>query len=129
MSACDWLTLDNYNPKDAEHVRLVEKIKPLLAAFCTPSRAEYLHAFTQAGFKILKAEVPSPTETDDVNIDKASKEFTVISKLIHVLVKLRIIPKHFETLLGQFKDVDSFIEVDRRGLATTTYHIVGEKVG
>ncbi len=127
MSSCDWATLDNYNPKDAEHVRLVEKIKPLLGAVSTPSKEEYLTAFKQAEFKILKAEVPSPTKTDDVNIDKASKEFTLINKLINFLVKVRIIPKHFQTLFEQFQDVDAFIEVDRRGLATTNYHIVAEK--
>lgn len=128
VSSCDWATLDNYNPKDPEHVRLVEKIKPLLGAIGTPSKEEYLAAFNQAGFKILKAEVPSPTKTDDVNIDKASKEFTFIHKLVNFLVKVRILPKHFKTLLEQFQNVDSFIEVDRRGLATTNYHIVAEKV-
>lgn len=127
MSSCDWATLDNYNPKDAEHVKLVEKIKPLLGAIGTPSKEEYLAAFKQAGFKILKAEVPSPTKTDDVNIEKASNEYTFIFKLVNFLVKVRIIPKHFKTLIDQLHGADSFREVDRRGLATTNYHIVAEK--
>lgn len=129
MSSCDWATLDNYNSKDAEHVMLVEKIKPLLGAVGTPSKEEYLNAFREAGFKILKAEVPSATKTDDVNIEKASKEFTMINGLVNFLVKVRILPKHFKILLEQLsQNVDSFIEVDRRGLATTNLHIVAEKV-
>lgn len=129
MSSCDWSTLDNYNPHDAEHVRLVGKIKPLLGAIGTPSKEEYLDAFKQAGFKILKAEVPSATKTDDVNIEKASKEFGFIHGLVNFLVKMRILPKHFKILLEQLsQNVDSFVEVDRRGLATTNYHIVAEKV-
>ncbi len=129
VSSCDWATLDNYNPNDPEHVEIVEKIKPLLGAIGTPSKAEYLEAFRQAGFRIVLAEVPSVRKTDDLNIEKASKEFTMIHKLINFLVKLRIVPKHFKTLLEQLTpNVDTFIEVDRRGLATTNLHIVAEKV-
>ncbi|MBM3191511.1 MAG: methyltransferase domain-containing protein [Chlamydiae bacterium] len=129
MSSCDWATLDNYDPHNREHVNLVERIKPLLGAVGTPSKEEYLEAFRQAGFKILKAEVPSATKTDDVNIEKASKEFTLIHKLVNFLVKVRLLPRHFKILLEQInQNVDAFIEVDRRGLATTNYHIVAEKV-
>ncbi len=129
VSSLDWTTLDKYNPHDPEHVSIVESIKPLLGAVGTPSKEEYLGAFRQAGFKIIKAEVPSPTKTDDVNIEKASKEFTVIHKVVNFLVKLHILPKHFKTLLEQLSlNVDAFIEVDQRGLATTNYHIIGEKI-
>jgi hypothetical protein len=85
--------------------------------------------FKEAGFKIIKAEEPSATKTDTVNIEKASQEFGFIHKTINFLVKVRILPKHFITLLEQLsQNVDAFIEVDRRGLATTNYHIVAEKV-
>ena len=128
VSSCDWATLDDYDPKNAEHVKLVNQIKPLLGAIGTPSSKEYIDAFKEAGFKIIKAEVPSVVATDVQNIDKASKEFGMIHSFINLFVKLRIFPKHFTTLLNQLsKNVDTFKEVDERKLATTNFHIVAEK--
>ncbi len=129
VSSCDWSTLDKYDPTNKEHVIMVEKIKPLLGAIGTPSKAEYIKAFEDAGFRVIKAEVPSVNKTDDLNIEKASKEFGFIHKVINVLVKVKILPKHFKTLLEQLsRNVDTFIEVDRMGLATTNLHIVAEKI-
>lgn len=128
MSSCDWAVLDNYDAKNAEHVKLVNSIKPLVGAVGTPSSKEYIDAFKQAGFKIIKAEVPSAVSTDAENIDKASKEYGLIHGFINFFVKARIFPKHFKTLLEQLSaNVDKLIEVDRRGLATTNFHIVAEK--
>lgn len=128
VSSTDWLTLDGYDPNNKEHVQLVQKIKPLLGAVGTPSKAEYESAFREAGFKLVKSECASSHKHgDEINIDKASKEFTFIHKLVNVLVKLRILPKHFCTLLEQLKDADVFSEVERRRLGTTNYHIIGEK--
>jgi sterol 24-C-methyltransferase len=129
VSSCDWLTLDAYDPNNKEHVYIVNRIKPLLGAIGTPSKAEYLDAFQQAGFKIIKAEAAATRgKTDELNIEKASKEFTVIHKIVNGLVKVRILPRHFKTILEQLKDAEVFAEVERRKLATTNYHIVAEKV-
>lgn len=129
VSSCDWATLDEYNPSNPEHVQKVHCIKPLLGAVGTPTKEEFIDAFQKAGFKIIKAEVPSATKTDDINIDKASKEFGRIHSLIRVLVKIKILPKHFMTLLNQLcQHVDTFIEVDQRKLASSNFHIVAEKV-
>lgn len=128
VSSCDWATLDNYDPNNKEHVELVQKIKPLLGAVGTPSKDEYENAFRQAGFKIIKAEAAGGEKTDEINIDKASKEFAMIHRLVNFLVKLRILPKHFTLLLDQLKGAEFFQEVELRKLGTTNYHIVGEKV-
>lgn len=130
ISSCDWTTLDNYNPTNPEHVFLVNQIKALLGAIGTPTKEEYLDAFRKAGFKIIKAEVPSGTSTDVLNIDKASKDFTFVHNLINFFVKVRILPRHFKTLLDQVggHSVNAFMQVDKQQLATTNYHIVAEKI-
>ena len=127
VSSCDWATLDNYDPNNLEHVQIVQRIKPLLGAVGTPSKDEYIDAFKKGGFKIIKAEAAAGEKTDEINIDKASKEFALIHALVRFLVKIRLIPKHFNTLLEQLKDADLFKEVESRKLGTTNYHIVGEK--
>lgn len=128
ISCCDWVTLDNFDPKNKEHVRLVNETKIILGAVGTPSKDEYLDAFKQAGFTIIKAEVPSVEDTDVRNIDKASKEYRWIHRLVNFLVGVRLLPRHFQTLLNQLsRHVDSFMEVDRRKIGTTNYHIIAEK--
>jgi sterol 24-C-methyltransferase len=128
VSSCDWATLDNYDPNNKEHVELVQKIKPLLGAVGTPSKDEYEKAFRDAGFKIIKAEAAGGEKTDEINIEKASKEFALIHRLVNFLVKLRLLPKHFATLFEQLQGANFFQEVERRKLGTTNYHIIGEKV-
>ncbi len=128
ISGLDWMTLENYDSKNKEHVELINQIKPLLGAIGTPNKAGFKQDFLKAGFKIIVAETPSVDEIEGPLIEKASKHFTLVNKIITGLVKVKILPKHFKTLLDRLNhNADKFIEVDKMKLATTNYHLVAEK--
>jgi sterol 24-C-methyltransferase len=127
--AClDWVHLDKYDPKNPEHVDLMRRIKPLIGAIGTPSIKKYTSALEQAGFKVIINENASIDGLQAPLIDNADRFFTRVTKLIRGLVKVKILPQHFNTLFDRLtKDGQAFIKADRMRLVTTSHYIVAEK--
>lgn len=128
ISLLEWVRLPKYNENDPHHVELMKQTKPLIGAIGTPTPAEYETALREAGFKILVSEDPSIKNSQDPLITKADRYFVGIYPIIKILVKMRILPKHFTILFERLSQGgSSFIEAVNLGLMTSSYHIVAEK--
>jgi sterol 24-C-methyltransferase len=127
--AClDWVRL-NYDANNPEHVELMKRVKPLIGAIGTPSPKEYTDALERAGFRVTVSENVSVGGLQAPLIENADRFFTRVTKLIYFLVRWKVIPAHFKALFDRFvQDGQAFVEADRKGLLTTSYYIVAEKV-
>ena len=127
VACLDWVRL-KYDENDPEQVELMRRIKPLIGAIGTPSPEEYTDALRKAGFKVLISENASVGGFQAPLIEHADRFFTKVTKLIHFLVRWKILPVHFTALFNRLtQDGEAFVEADRRGLVTTSYYIVAEK--
>lgn len=127
LACLDWFCLDKYNPNNPEHVDLVRRIKPLIGAIGTPSVDQFVNAIRKAGFKILINENASIDGKQAPLIENAGSSYAFKGALFKALVRCKIIPRHIQELFDSFKNVDAFIEADRKGLATTSHYIIAEK--
>ncbi|MBX9744206.1 MAG: class I SAM-dependent methyltransferase [Chlamydiales bacterium] len=128
IACLDWVRLKNYCPDNQEHTRLMRQIKPLIGAIGTPSIEEYENAFKQAGFEVTISENASIDGLQAPLIEHADKFFTRMAKLIHFLVRWKLLPKHFKILFDRLtQDGQAFVEADRQRLVTTSYYIVAKK--
>lgn len=124
----DWVKLPKYNPNNPQHMHLMQRIKPLIGAIGTLSAEEYAAAFTKAGFTIETNENASIDGLQSPLIENADKFFTRVTKIIHSLVRFKLLPKHFKALFDRLtKDGEAFIEADRMRLVTTSHYIVAQK--
>jgi sterol 24-C-methyltransferase len=106
----------------------MRRVKPLIGAIGTLSPEEYTSFLKQAGFKILVDRNASVDGLTSALIDRADKFFTRLTGLVHFLVRYRVIPAHFKTLLDRLTmDGQAFVEADRKRLMTTSHYIIAEK--
>jgi sterol 24-C-methyltransferase len=128
IACLDWVSLDQYNPKNAKHVQLMKRIKPLIGAIGTHSVKEYVAMLQKAGFHILISENASIDGLQAPLIENADRFFTRVTRAIRFLVRWKLLPVHFKTLFDRLtKDGEAFVEADRLRLVTTSYYIVAEK--
>ncbi len=128
LACLDWVHLDQYDPKNAHHVDLMRRIKPLIGAIGTPSAERYVDLMKKAGFEIIISDNASIDGLQAPLIENADKFFTRMGNLIKLCVKCKILPKHFKILFDRLtKDGEAFVEADRLRLVTTSYYIVAEK--
>ncbi len=128
LSFLDWVKLDKYNPKNPQHLSLMNRVKPLIGAVDTPSAGELKTALEKVGFKVLVSKDASLGGHQADLIEKADKFYKRVQKLVHLLVKVRILPKHFAILFDRLtKDGDAFIEADRLGIITTSHQTIAQK--
>ena len=128
LSLLDWAALDAYDPKDPHHQELMRRIKPLIGAVGTPSPASLAADLSSAGFNVLRLNNASIDGLQSPLIEKADGYFRTTRFALLGLVRLGLLPKHFKTLFNRFtQDCDAFIEADRAGLITTSYHWLAEK--
>jgi sterol 24-C-methyltransferase len=124
----DWLKLSKYNPNNPHHANLMQRIKPLIGAIGTLSAEEYAESMKKAGFKVITNENASINGLQAPLIENADKFFTRVTKLIHFLVRFKLLPKHFKALFDRLtQDGAAFIEADRMRLVTTTHYFVAQK--
>ncbi|KAK7417274.1 hypothetical protein QQX98_004708 [Neonectria punicea] len=125
----DWVSLPAYNPEDPKHAGLMRRVKPLIGAVGTPTPASFEKALTDAGFIVTKSDNPSIDGLQAHLIDKVDIYFRSLRHVIHGLVKIRVLPRHFKTLIDRLcLDGQAFVEMDALRLITTTYRIVAEKL-
>lgn len=129
ISFLDWFQLPNYNPDDAHHVRILKETKALLGAVYTPKPEEYKVALESAGFEILFSGEASTDGGYQWPLVKNAEFFFEGAKvLIGFLVKIRVIPEHFKTLIDRLTEGgQSFVEADKLRLFTTSWQIIAQK--
>jgi sterol 24-C-methyltransferase len=128
FSYLDWVRLPGFNAANPHHVSSMNRTRAVIGAVDTPSPEEVCDAMKKAGFAILLSKDVSLEGGQGLLINSENDYFASVKKFIDVMVKVWLLPRHFGLLFDRLvKDVDAFIEVDRLGLATTSYQIVGWK--
>ena len=124
----DWVSLPQYDPSNPQHAQLMRRVKPLIGAVGTPTPAGFEKALRAAGFTVQRSDNPSIDGLQAPLIDKVDVYFRALRRLIHGLVRVRALPRHFRTLIDRFcLDGQAFVEMDNLRLITTTYRIVAQK--
>lgn len=125
FSWLDWTILDNYDPNNEVHKKLIAGTKVVIGGVLTEPISFWLTAMKNAGFNIIKNEVPN---VQYHLIESEVKYFTLFEKIISFLVKIYLLPKHFKFLLDRLNRYgEDFIAADKQRLCTTVYHIILEK--
>lgn len=128
FGSLEWVRLDQYDPKNTHHVDLMKRIKPLIGAIGTLSIDEAVKYLEEAGFEIVTNENASINGLQAPLIQKADKFFTRMTRLLKGLVRVKILPGHFETLFDRLtKDGQAFVEADQLGLVTTSHYMIARK--
>ena len=128
LSLLDWASLDAFDPTDPHHRDLMRKIKPVIGAVGTPTPQSLKEDLESAGFKVLRTNNASIDGLQSPLIESAEFYFRTIRYALKGLVMVGLLPAHLTTIFERFaQDGDAFIEADKGGLITTSYHWLAEK--
>lgn len=128
ISLLDWISLPAYEPTNPEHAELMRRVKPLIGAVGTPTKESLEEALTQSGFEIVLSENASIDGLQAPLIDTVDLYFRTLRQVILGLVKVRVLPRHFKTLINRLcLDGQAFVKMDNMRLATTSYSIIARK--
>ena len=106
----------------------MKQIKPLIGAIGNPTVGKYIKALEKAGFNVLINENASVDGLQAPLIKNADKFYTRLGKLLNLLVQIKILPKHFNTLFERLsRGGEAFVEADRLRLVSTSHYIVAQK--
>ncbi|GKT63057.1 S-adenosyl-methionine-sterol-C-methyltransferase [Colletotrichum tofieldiae] len=129
ISLLDWVSLPAYDATNPEHAELMRRTKPLIGAVGTPTPETFEKALTEAGFTVLTSDNASIGGLQAPLIDKADIYFRSLRQVILGLVKFRLLPPHFKTLINRLcLDGQAFVKMDTMRLVTTSYRIVAQKI-
>ncbi|KAF4876553.1 Sterol 24-C-methyltransferase [Colletotrichum siamense] len=128
ISLLDWVSLPAYDPTNAEHAELMRRTKPLIGAVGTPTPQTFEKALADAGFTVLRSDNASIDGVQAPLIDKADVYFRSLRQVILGLVKVRLLPPHFKTLINRLcLDGQAFVKMDTMRLVSTSYRIIAQK--
>ncbi|KAF4835564.1 Squalene methyltransferase 1 [Colletotrichum tropicale] len=127
ISLLDWVSLPAYDPTNAEHAELMRRTKPLIGAVGTPTPQTFEKALADAGFTVLRSDNASIDGLQAPLIDKADVYFRSLRQVILGLVKVRLLPPHFKTLINRLcLDGQAFVKMDTMRLVSTSYRIIAQ---
>jgi len=128
FSMLDWVSFDAYDPQNPEHDALMRRVKPLIGAVGTPTPKILEDALTDAGFSVVKSDNASLDGLQAPLIETVDTYFRTMRGVILALVKVRVLPPHFKTLINRLcLDGEAFVEMDYKRLITTSYRIIAQK--
>jgi sterol 24-C-methyltransferase len=129
ISLLDWASLPAYDPQNPEHAELMRRVKPLIGAVGTPTPKSFEKALTESGFAVLRSDNASIDGLQAPLIETVDLYFRTVRHIILGLVKVRILPQHFKTLINRLcLDGEAFVKMDTQRLATTSYRIIAQKL-
>ena len=128
FSMLDWVSFPAYDPDNEEHVALMRRVKPLIGAVGTPTPKLLEEALTDAGFTVERSDNASLDGLQAPLIETVDTYFRTMRQVILGLVKIRVLPPHFKTLINRLcLDGEAFVEMDYKRLITTSYRIIALK--
>ncbi|KAK2024114.1 methyltransferase domain-containing protein [Colletotrichum zoysiae] len=128
VSLLDWVSLPAYDAANPEHAELMRRVKPLIGAVGTPTPQTFESALAGAGFTVLVSDNASVGGLQAPLIDKADVYFRSLRQVILGLVKVRLLPPHFKTLINRLcLDGQAFVKMDTMRLVTTSYRIIAQR--
>jgi sterol 24-C-methyltransferase len=129
VAGLDWVVLDAYDPKNAQHSAMMSQVKAVIGAVGNPTVGQYADAMRKAGFKILVNENASIDGLQAPLIEQADKFYTRLGKLLKALCRCKILPAHFHTLFERLsRGGQEFVQADRMRLVSTSHYFLAEKV-
>lgn len=128
FSMLDWVSFPAYDPNNPEHCELMRRVKPLIGAVGTPTPALLEEALQEAGFTVVRSDNASLDGLQAPLIATVDTYFRTMRQVILALVKVRVLPPHFKTLINRLcLDGEAFVEMDNKRLITTSYRIIAQK--
>lgn len=128
FSMLDWVSFDAYDPNNPDHVALMRRVKPLIGAVGTPTPQLLENVLTDVGFTVVKSDNASLDGLQAPLIETVDTYFRTMRQVILALVKVRVLPPHFKTLINRLcLDGEAFVEMDYKRLITTSYRIIAQK--
>lgn len=128
ISLLDWVSLPAYDASNPEHAELMRRVKPLIGAVGTPTPESLEKALTTSGFEVVRSENASIGGLQAPLIDTVDLWFRALRQVILALVRVRLIPLHFKTLINRLcLNRQAFVQMDCKRLATTSYRILARK--
>lgn len=128
FSMLDWVSFPAYDANNPEHCELMRRVKPLIGAVGTPTPALLEDALREAGFTVVRSDNASLDGLQAPLIETVDTYFRTMRQVILALVKVRVLPPHFKTLINRLcQDGEAFVEMDYKRLITTSYRIIAQK--
>ncbi|KAK0624749.1 S-adenosyl-L-methionine-dependent methyltransferase [Bombardia bombarda] len=128
ISLLDWVSLPAYDASNPEHAELMSRVKPLIGAVGTPTPQLLEKALEDAGFVVVRSENASQGGLQAPLIERVDVYFRAMRQIILGLVKVRVLPQHFKTLINRLcLDGEAFVKMDTMRLITTSYWVVAAK--
>ncbi|EYE91888.1 class I SAM-dependent methyltransferase [Aspergillus ruber CBS 135680] len=128
FSMLDWVSFDAYDSDNPEHEALMRRVKPLIGAVGTPTPKLLEDALSDAGFSVVRSDNASLDGLQAPLIETVDTYFRTMRGVILALVKVRVLPPHFKTLINRLcMDGEAFVEMDYKRLITTSYRIIAQK--
>lgn len=131
ISLLEWVALPAFDATNPEHAALMARVKPLIGAVGTPTPESVARDLERAGFRVVRNENASVTSHGFQwpLIERVDVYFRVLRRGVHLLVRAGILPKHFKVLVDRLcLDGEAFVEMDRKGLVTTSWWWVAERL-
>lgn len=123
----EWVRLPKYNPDDPHHKELMRRAKMQAGAIGSPLPQEFEMALTRAGFRVLMSQDASLRKSQPL-VQQAGKSLGRFLPLLHFLVKIKLFPKHFITLLDYLgTNTEALIEAENLDLLSMSYHFTAQK--
>lgn len=124
----EWVCFPKYDNQNAQHIALMNQVKPLVGAIGNPLPETYEKSIHNAGFKILVSEDASLPNSAAIMTEKAASFFTLSRPLIRFLITIKILPACFWSLIVQLqKGTDALCETERQGLVSFSYQFLAQK--
>ena len=128
FSFLDWVRLPAFDANDPKHRSLLARTQAMIGAVDTPSPKELCYAMREGGLEIVRSGDASIGGHQSRLIAAEDRYFNMAKRFIDGLVRFRVLPRHMALLFDRLvKDADAFIEMDKRGLATSSWQIVARK--
>jgi len=129
MSILDGVMLDGYNEKDARHRQLLNETRQVTGFGGLWHYNEWKAAVEDSGFEVLFHADKSLGGHQTPLIEQELRLFEVVTLVVKFLTMVHILPHHFSILMERFnRHKESFIEMDQRGMLTTSWHIMAQKL-
>jgi len=128
MSVLDGVMLDGYNASNPRHRQLLNETRQVTGFGGFWHTDAWKAAVEQSGFKILFHADKSLGGHQYPLIEQEEALFNILTFGVKVLTTIKVLPHHFGILMDRFSlHKESFLEMDRRSMLTTSWHIMAQK--
>merc|ERR1711920_458959 len=121
-----------FDKDDAYHQKLLRETREATGWGHLTHHSERTKAVEAVGFKVLQSKDPSWSPDREGSqamlIEQEGRYFHILAYLVKAAAWLRLIPHHIDTLITRLnKYGESYIEMDKKMMLTTSWHIIAQK--